>query len=479
MFLFFFKLIIFAFILALSFIVNADEKYSKIISFIFSLSLFFSSVLILFFFDFSNVFYYLYTLPIFPTYNVIWVIAVDSFSLSFVILTTFLMSIVFLSTWNAVKYQLKFFYTILMVIELFLIFAFISFDLLFFYFWFESILIPMAILIGVWGNQTRKINAVFYLVIYTVLGSSLMLFSIIYLHFVYQTTNFFILFYLISFNIFQQKFLWICFFLAFAVKIPMIPFHVWLPEAHVEAPTSGSMILAGILLKLGYYGFVRFFLLMFPAANLFFSPFITMLALVGCLYGGLLALSQIDFKKIIAYSSVSHMNLCVLGIFSNDLNALVGSYLLALGHGFVSTALFFLVGCLYERYHTRLLDYYSGLANILPVFSMIFFYFVISNFGFPISINFVAEFLLFLGISKWNFYNFLFLLVYSVISVGYNLWLYSKLCLGTLKFHDNYFLDLSKLELLTVLPLIVLNVVLCFFPNSIINVIVPFFSFIL
>ena len=160
------------------------------------------------------------------------------------------------------------------------------------------------------------------------------------------------------------------------------------------------MILAGILLKLGYYGFVRFFLLMFPAANLFFSPFINALAVVGCLYGALLALSQIDFKKIIAYSSVSHMNLCVLGIFSNDLNALAGSYLLALGHGFVSTALFFLVGCLYERYHTRLLDYYSGLVNVLPLFSMLFFYFIISNFGFPVSVNFVAEFLLFLGISK-------------------------------------------------------------------------------
>src|SRR6201996_1967173 len=181
------------------------------------------------------------------------------------------------------------------------------------------------------------------------------------------------------------------------------------------------MILAGILLKLGYYGFVRFFFLMFPEANLFFSPFISALCILGCLYGSLLALSQIDFKKIVAYSSVSHMNLCILGVFSNDLNGLIGSYLLALGHGFVSTALFFLIGCLYERYHTRLLDYYSGLSVILPIFSMIFFYFIISNFGFPISVNFLAEFLLFLGIAKLNFYNFLFLLVYSVLSVAYNL----------------------------------------------------------
>jgi NADH:ubiquinone oxidoreductase subunit 4 (subunit M) len=180
----------------------------------------------------------------------------------------------------------------------------------------------------------------------------------------------------------------------------MLPFHIWLPEAHVEAPTSGPMILAGILLKLGYYGFVRFFLAMFPSANLFFSPFISSLCIIGCLYGALLALSQTDIKKIIAYSSISHMNLCILGVFSFDLNSLVGSYILAIGHGIVSTALFFLVGCLYERYHTRIIDYYSGLSYLLPVFSIVFFYFIISNFAFPISINFIAEFLLFLGIFK-------------------------------------------------------------------------------
>lgn len=181
------------------------------------------------------------------------------------------------------------------------------------------------------------------------------------------------------------------------------------------------MILAGLLLKLGYYGFVRFFLVMFPEANVYFTPFINMLCIVGCLYGGLLALSQVDIKKIIAYSSVSHMNLCVLGVFSFDLNGLVGSCLLAVGHGFVSTALFFLIGCLYERYHTRLLDYYSGLAYIMPVFSLFLFYFIVSNFAFPVSINFIAEFFLFVGISTLNFYNFLFLIIYSVLSVAYNL----------------------------------------------------------
>jgi NADH:ubiquinone oxidoreductase subunit 4 (subunit M) len=173
-----------------------------------------------------------------------------------------------------------------------------------------------------------------------------------------------------------------------------------LPEAHVEAPTAGSMILAGLLLKLGYYGFVRFFLTMFPEANLFFNPLISSLCILGCIYGALLALSQVDIKKIIAYPSVSHMNLCVLGVFSFDINSLVGSCLLAVGHGFVSVALFFLIGCLYERYHTRIIDYYSGISYTLPIFSLLFFYFIISNFAFPVSINFIAEILLFLGISN-------------------------------------------------------------------------------
>ena len=362
-----------------------------------------------------------------------------------------------------------------MLIEIFLIFAFISFDLFFFYFWFESILIPMSLLIGIWGNQSRKINAIFYFFIYTVLGSSLMLFSIIYVYVFYKTTNFFILSYFLVFNKTQQIYLWIAFFLAFAVKIPMVPFHVWLPEAHVEAPTAGSMILAGLLLKLGYYGFVRFFLNMFPDANLFFNPLVSSLCILGCLYGALLALSQIDIKKIIAYSSVSHMNLCVLGIFSSDLNALVGSCLLAVGHGFVSVALFFLIGCLYERYHTRLIDYYSGMSQLLPLFSLFFFYFIISNFAFPLSINFIAEFLMFLGIANWNFFSFFFLIFYSVLSLSYNLWLYVRIMLGSCKLISVYNMDLTKLELLVLAPLVFLNFFLCFFPNILINLLIPFF----
>jgi len=479
MLLFFFETTIFAFLIFSLFIKFCDEKYSKYIAFVFSLYTFFLSIFLIIFFDFSKIFLNVYEFSFSKNFTLNFIIALDVFSLFFIVLTTFLFSLIVLSSWKSIKYKLKLFYFILMVIELFLIFAFISFDLFFFYFWFESILIPMSVLIGIWGNQSRKINAVFYFFIYTVLGSSLMLFSIMYIHVFFKTTNFFMLSYFLVFNKQQQIFLWIAFFLAFAVKIPMVPFHIWLPEAHVEAPTAGSMILAGLLLKLGYYGFVRFFLTMFPEANLFFNPLISSLCILGCLYGALLALSQIDIKKIIAYSSVSHMNLCVLGIFSFDLNSLVGSCLLAVGHGFVSVALFFLVGCLYERCHTRLLDYYSGVSYLMPVFSLFFFYFTISNFAFPVSINFVAEFLIFLGIANWNLFNFFFLIFYSVLSVSYNLWLYTKVALGTFKSTNKYLIDLSKLELCVLIPLAFLNFFLCFFPTFLLQMLVPFFFFLI
>ncbi len=479
MFLFFFKTTILIFFISSLFIKICDERYSKYIAFIFSVCTFLSSVFLIIFFDFSKIFLNVYELSFFKSFSLNFILSLDVFSLFFLVLTTFLSSLIILSSWKSVKYKLKLFYFILMVIELFLIFAFTSFDLFFFYFWFESILIPMSLLIGIWGNQSRKINAVFYFFIYTVLGSSLMLFSIMYIHVFFKTTNFFMLSYFLVFNKEQQIFLWIAFFLAFAVKIPMVPFHIWLPEAHVEAPTAGSMILAGLLLKLGYYGFVRFFLTMFPEANLFFNPLVSSLCILGCLYGALLALSQVDIKKIIAYSSVSHMNLCVLSIFSLDLNALVGSCLLAVGHGFVSIALFFLIGCLYERGHTRLIDYYSGISQLMPIFSLFLFYFVISNFAFPVSINFVAEFLMFLGIANWNFFNFLFLIFYSVLSVSYNLWFYVRLALGTFKSTNKNLIDLSKLEICVLFPLAFLNFFLCFFPTSLIQLLIPFFFFLI
>jgi NADH-quinone oxidoreductase subunit M len=255
------------------------------------------------------------------------------------------------------------------------------------------------------------------------------------------------------------------FFFSFASKVPMYPFHIWLPEAHVEAPTAGSMILAGLLLKLGGYGFIRFSLFLFPFASFYFSSFVYVLAIISIVYSSCIALIQIDFKKLIAYSSIAHMNMSVLGIFSNNINGLYGGYILMLGHGLISVALFFLVGCIYERYHEKLIDYYGGLSHVSPVLCFFFFYFIISNFGFPCSLNFLGEVLVFMGVYDKNFFVLILLIFSGVIGVCYNIYFYEKMFLGTLNTkYIKVFIDLSKREFFVILPLFVSSLVLLLKP---------------
>jgi proton-translocating NADH-quinone oxidoreductase chain M len=455
-----------------------DELHVKLVSFIFSIFLFLISIFILIRIDFSSTFFYSYTFKLSVYYKIYLTLGIDQLSIFFLLLTTFLFPIIVLASWNSIKFKLNFFYTNLLLLEFFLINVFITFDLLFFYFWFESTLIPMFLIIVIWGNQSRKINAGLYLLVYTLLFTVLFFVLILYIQYEFGTTNFFVLLNFLIINKEYQIFFWICFFLAFAIKLPLFPFHLWLPEAHVEAPTVGSIVLAGLLLKLGYYGYIRFFLQILPNSFEIFNSIVIVLCTLGCIYGALLALSQVDIKKMIAYSSVSHMSLCLLGIISANIYGLIGSFLLAVGHGFVSSGLFFLVGLLYDRYHTRILDYYSGINLILPVFSFFFFTFLISNFGFPISINFIAEFLILLGIGYINIIILCFLFFYSVISVAYNLWLYVRVCHGTLSNSlviNSYFYDISKIELLIILPLFFCNIFFCFMPNNLINYLIPFF----
>jgi proton-translocating NADH-quinone oxidoreductase chain M len=478
MFEFIYLYILLSLIFSIILFIFIDDLHVKLVSFIFSIFLFILSIFILIKIDFSSIFFYSYTFKFSLFYKIYLTLGIDQLSVFFLLLTTFLFPLIILASWNSIKFKLNFFYTNLLLLEFFLINVFISFDLLFFYFWFESTLIPMFLIIVIWGNQSRKINAGLYLLVYTLLFTALFFFLIIYIQFEFGTTNFFVLLNFLIINKNYQIFFWICFFLAFAVKLPLFPFHLWLPEAHVEAPTVGSIILAGLLLKLGYYGYVRFFLQILSDTFEIFNSIVIVLCMLGCIYGALLALSQIDIKKMIAYSSVSHMSLCLLGIISSNIYGLLGSFLLAIGHGFVSSALFFLVGLLYDRYHTRILDYYSGLNLVLPVFSFFFFTFLISNFGFPISINFIAEFLILLGIGYLNLIILCFLIFYSVISVAYNLWLYVRVCHGSLSKNlilNFYFYDISKIELLIILPLFFCNIFFCFMPNTLINYLIPFF----
>jgi proton-translocating NADH-quinone oxidoreductase chain M len=265
-----------------------------------------------------------------------------------------------------------------------------------FYLLFEAVLIPMFLIIGFYGSRQRRIRSAYMLFLYTLISSLFMFLSILFIFFKFGTTDYLIL-KTVVFDSFSEKLCWFAFFLSFAVKMPMVPFHIWLPEAHCEAPTSGSVILAGILLKLGGFGFLRYSLGLFIDSSSFFAPFVFILGILGIIYASLTTVQQIDLKKIIAYSSVGHMGVVTIGIFSCVLQGILGSVFLMISHGIVSGALFLCIGILYERHHTRIIKYYSGLLTTMPLFSSFFMLFTMANIGLPGTSSFIGEFLIILG----------------------------------------------------------------------------------
>lgn len=391
----------------------------------------------------------------------------DGISISFVILTTFIITLCIFITKRNIPLQ-TIYYTCFILLNLFLVAAFVTWNLLWFYVFFEAVLIPMFLIITIWGSRERKIKAGFYFFLYTVFGSFFMLTGIL---FVYLQTGTLFLNELLLFNFSLEKqlMLWFCFFFGFAIKIPMMPFHLWLPEAHVEAPTTGSVILASLLLKLGGYGFIRILLPLFPLATKYFSPLIYTMALISIIYSSIIALRQMDIKRIIAYSSIAHMNLVVLGIFSNTLYGVVGAIFLMIAHGIVSGALFLLIGVLYERYHTRLLNYYGGLVQVMPVFSTIFLFFSLANLSFPGTCNFIGELLILIGVARTNTSVMLLATSTMVASAAYSLWLFNRVCFGQLKTITiaTKYSDINVKEWLVFLPLIVLTLFLGVWPNFI------------
>lgn len=387
----------------------------------------------------------------------------DGISLFFFILTSLLIFLCILFIWNDIRF--KEFTLNLLLIELLLLLVFSVLDLFLFYVFFEAILIPMFILIGIWGSRERKIRAVYLLFFYTLFGSLLMLIGLLYIYSITGTLN---LEYLLAwtFTFEEQCWLWLSFFLSFASKIPMFPFHIWLPEAHVEAPTVGSVLLAGILLKLGVYGFLRFSLSLFPEASLYFSPLVYLLSVLGVIYASLSAIRQTDLKRIIAYSSVAHMNLVTLGIFSFNIIGLEGSILQSISHGFVSGAMFFLVGILYDRYHSRLLYYYGGLVHLMPVYAMFFLFFTMANIALPGTSSFVGEFLLLAGIYKTNILSSIIGALGVILCGAYSLWLYNRIIFGNLKVtFVTMFKDVKYNEFLILMPLMLLVLFMGVYPS--------------
>jgi len=337
-----------------------------------------------------------------------------------------------------------------------LLLVFSVLDLLLFYVFFEAILIPMYLMIGLWGSRERKLRAVYLLLYYTLFGSVLMLLGILYIYSTVGTLNLEILL-THNFSFDEEYWLWLAFFLSFASKIPMFPFHIWLPEAHVEAPTVGSVLLAGILLKLGVFGFLRFSLTLFPQASFYFSPVVYVLSICGIIYASLNAIRQTDFKRIIAYSSVSHMNLVTLGIFSFNVVGLEGSIMQSISHGFVSSAMFFMIGILYDRYHSRLLYYYGGLVHTMPIYSGLFLAFTMANIALPGTSSFIGEFLLLLGIFKMNIIAAFFGAIGVILCGAYSLWLYNRLIFGNFKIsYTTNFKDIDLREVFILLPLLIL-----------------------
>jgi len=348
---------------------SSATRQMKVVALTVSLINFLLSLNLWIFFDNStSKFQFVTQLDWFEFLNMQWYIGIDGISLFFIILTTFLVPVCLLISWSSITHLVKEFLVAFLFLETFMIAVFCMLDLILFYVFFESVLIPMFLIIGVWGSRERKIRAAYQFFLYTLIGSLFMLLAILLIYFQVGTTDLQVLM-TTEFSERRQFFLWLAFFLSFAVKVPMIPFHIWLPEAHVEAPTSGSVILAGILLKLGTYGFLRFSIPLFPEATVYFTPSIYTLSVLGIIYASFTTLRQIDLKKIIAYSSVAHMGFVTLGLFSLNTQGIEGAILLMLSHGFVASALFLCIGILYDRTHTRLIRYYGGLVQTMPLFS--------------------------------------------------------------------------------------------------------------
>ena len=447
---------------------NSQYQSSKYVALFITLANFFLSLYLWIVFDKSIVDFQFVEERDWISGFVNYKVGVDGISILFILLTTFITPICVITVNATIKNRLKDFLIAILILETFMIGVFCSLDLVVFYLFFEAGLIPMFLIIGIWGGE-RRVYSAFKFFLYTLLGSVLMLVAIISIYWITGTTDV-IKLYELGIDAKYQNLLWLAFFSSFAVKTPMWPVHTWLPDAHVEAPTAGSVLLAAILLKMAGYGFIRFSLGLFPDASLYFVPLVYTLSLIAIIYTSLVALMQEDMKKLIAYSSVAHMGFVTLGIFTMTQQGIEGSIFQMISHGLVSAALFLCVGVVYDRLHTRLINRYGGLVSIMPKYAIVFMVFTLGALGLPGTSGFIGEFLVLMGAFKKN------ILVATIASLGvilgaaYMLWLYKRIIFGKLINEDvKKMVDLKRFEIVTLWLLVLPIIFFGFYPEPLIN----------
>ncbi len=451
------------------------KSVSLIIAFI---TMLFSFMLYVMFEPLANGMQFEVNIPWITTFGINYHMGIDGISLLLIVLTSILTVLCILASWNSITSGVKGYYISMLLLTTGMIGVFCTLDLFLFYIFWEVMLIPMYFIIGIWGG-VRRIYAAIKFVLFTMFGSLLMLVAIIYVLFEYQKyagAYTFDMLKIIEMPIGSQAQMWLfgAFALAFAIKVPLFPFHTWLPDAHVQAPTAGSVILAGVLLKMGTYGFIRICMPMFPEATMVYLPYISVLSVIAIIYGALVAMVQKDVKSLVAFSSVSHMGFVMLGLFALNLQGLQGSVLQMINHGVSTGALFLLVGMIYERRHTRMIDEFGGLAKVMPVFSTIFLIVTLSSIGLPLTNGFVGEFLILLGVFKSNMVYAIIATSGVILSACYMLWMYQRVIFGKITNKANEVLkDLNWREKIIMIPLLILIFWIGVYPKPLLDRIEP------
>ena len=418
----------------------------------------------------SGAFQFVEKLVWMPSFDIAYHLGVDGISMFFILLSTLLTLLCVIASWVSINTRVKEYMVAFLVLETLMIGMFSALDLILFYVFFEGVLIPMFLIIGVWGGPRRN-YAAYKFFLFTLTGSVLMLLAILTMLFEAGTASIPKLIADHHFSAGLQPWLWLAFFASFAVKVPMWPVHTWLPDAHVEAPTAGSVILAGVLLKFGGYGFLRFSLPMFPLATADFAPFVFALSIIAIIYTSLVALAQEDMKKLIAYSSVAHMGFVTLGIFTLTVQGIEGAIVQMLSHGVVSAALFLIVGVVYDRIHSREIASYGGLVHRMPVYALVFMIFMLASVGLPGTSGFVGEFLVLLGAFQVNSWVALLAATGIVLGAAYMLYLYRRVIFGKLTKEELLnILDLNRREMLVFAPLVAIVMVMGIYPMPFLEV---------